>query len=115
MKDVQLVRWIISGSFLLTAAIGIALSIPLWLGKIPPNRVTGFRVEATLADPVLWYKVNTALGLDMLILNFILLTTTVLLHFTISTKYPSYASLILVGIIILGYAAISLHGWYLTK
>ena len=34
------------------------LSVPLLLGKIPPNGWYGFRVPSTLYNPDLWYKVN---------------------------------------------------------
>ena len=36
----------------------IALSIPLLLGKVPPNHWYGFRTRLTLSDPQIWYPVN---------------------------------------------------------
>ena len=36
----------------------VLLSLPLYFEKIPPNGLYGFRVEATLKDPKLWYAVN---------------------------------------------------------
>ena len=38
------------------------LSIPLILGKIPPNGLYGVRVRATLQDPALWYSANRYAG-----------------------------------------------------
>ena len=38
------------------------LSIPLILGKIPPNRWYGFRVKRTLEDNDIWYRTNAYAG-----------------------------------------------------
>jgi hypothetical protein len=34
------------------------LSVPLILGRIPPNGLYGFRVRKTLEHPEIWYPVN---------------------------------------------------------
>jgi hypothetical protein len=36
----------------------ILISIPLLLEKVRPNPVYGFRIQATLNDPTVWYAVN---------------------------------------------------------
>jgi hypothetical protein len=36
----------------------ILLAIPLYLGKIPPNGLYGFRVRKTMEHPEIWYPVN---------------------------------------------------------
>lgn len=38
------------------------LGLPLYFGKIPPNRFYGFRTERTLADHKVWYPVNRVAG-----------------------------------------------------
>lgn len=38
------------------------LSVPMILGKVPPNRSYGFRVKQTLENPAVWYAVNTYSG-----------------------------------------------------
>ena len=38
------------------------LGLPLYFGKIPPNRFYGFRTARTLADPKVWYPVNRVSG-----------------------------------------------------
>ena len=40
----------------------LAVSTLLIRGKIPPNRIIGFRTEDTLSDPEDWYRFNRALG-----------------------------------------------------
>ena len=40
----------------------IALSIPMVLGKVSPNRVYGFRTPKTLSSPSIWYPANRISG-----------------------------------------------------
>ncbi|MCY3747116.1 MAG: SdpI family protein [Acidobacteria bacterium] len=40
----------------------LVVSTLMILGKIPPNRIVGFRTEDTLSDPEIWYPVNRAMG-----------------------------------------------------
>ena len=39
-----------------------AISVPMILGKIPPNGLYGFRVKKTMENPEIWYKVNAYSG-----------------------------------------------------
>lgn len=43
-------------------AIVILVSIPMILGKVPPNRLYGFRTPKTLSSPDIWYPANRASG-----------------------------------------------------
>lgn len=46
-------------------AVGILVSLiglPLYFGKVPPNRFYGFRTQRTLRDPEAWYPVNRIAG-----------------------------------------------------
>jgi uncharacterized membrane protein len=45
----------------------IALSIPMVLGKIPPNRFYGFRTRKTLSNPEVWYRANRLAGIDLIV------------------------------------------------
>jgi len=42
-------------------AIGFA-SLPLALGRVPPNPYYGFRTAATTSDPEAWYRANRICG-----------------------------------------------------
>ncbi len=44
----------------------LVLSIPLVLGKVPPNNAYGFRTSKTLSSPEVWYPANRAAGWFML-------------------------------------------------
>jgi hypothetical protein len=40
----------------------IDTSIPMILGKVPPNRLYGFRTRLTLSSPDVWYPANRFAG-----------------------------------------------------
>src|SRR5918999_1698802 len=53
-------------------AIGLILivtSVPLLMRWVPPNRVFGFRVPATLGDRSVWYDANALCARHMLLLG----------------------------------------------
>lgn len=114
MENIDTTRWVVTVSYILTAIIGIAISIPLWLGKVAPNGSMGFRTQATLADPQIWYRVNTRMGLEMLILNIVLGVAAIILHNTIAQKNPTLSAIFLTGGLVAGYGYIAVHGWYLS-
>ena len=49
--------------YLAAAAVVIAVSVPLILGKIPRNEFYGVRIPTTLASDEAWYAVNRVGGL----------------------------------------------------
>ncbi len=53
-------------TFVLPALVAV-LGVPLMRDWVPPNRFYGFRTPATLASPQLWYDVNRATGVALLI------------------------------------------------
>lgn len=48
-------------AYVLPALLVIA-AIPMILGKVPPNRVYGFRTPKTLSSPEIWYPANRIAG-----------------------------------------------------
>lgn len=48
--------------FFFSGLLLAGLSIPMILGKIPPNGLYGFRVKKTMENPEIWYKANTYSG-----------------------------------------------------
>jgi uncharacterized membrane protein len=48
--------------FLITGLVIAGLGIPLWLRRVPPNRLYGIRTAGTLADESRWYAVNASAG-----------------------------------------------------
>jgi hypothetical protein len=53
-----LLLWLFVSTGLLLAGI----SVPMILGKIPPNGLYGFRVKKTMENPEIWYPVNAYSG-----------------------------------------------------
>jgi hypothetical protein len=47
----------------------VALAIPLWRKRVPPNPLYGARFKATLADPAVWYPVNASGGRSLAIIG----------------------------------------------
>ena len=54
-------------SHFLVCTLLAAISIPLILRKVPPNRWYGIRLASTLADTEVWYRVNRLGGWLILI------------------------------------------------
>ena len=67
--------------FLLVGAIFILTSIPLWLGKIPPNRLYGIRIPKAFESSELWYKINALGGGIMILYGAIMLFVGAVLFF----------------------------------
>jgi len=53
-------------TFEATAALFVALGIPLSRRRVRPNWLFGYRTPATLRDPELWYAVNARAGADLI-------------------------------------------------
>jgi len=68
-----------------------ALSIPLILGKIPPNGLYGFRVPQTLNNPDLWYPVNTYAGWRLLAAGLGTILVALILYFIPGITLDAFA------------------------
>lgn len=47
----------------------IALAVPLWLRRIPPNLLYGARFASTLESPTTWYAVNARAGRNLTLIG----------------------------------------------
>jgi hypothetical protein len=47
----------------------IALALPLWLRRVPPNVLYGARFAGTLATPEVWYLVNARAGRELALIG----------------------------------------------
>jgi uncharacterized membrane protein len=43
----------------------IAAGIPMWLRRVPPNRLYGARFRSTLSDDRIWYDINARGGRNL--------------------------------------------------
>lgn len=69
----------------------VGLSIPLLLGKVPPNPWYGFRVPSTLADATLWYKVNRHMARWLLMTGILTAAGAFLLYWFTDLSLDAYA------------------------
>ena len=44
-----------------------AAGVPMAFGKVPPNRMYGFRTKTTLSRPDIWYRANAFAGRAMMV------------------------------------------------
>ncbi|GGC63427.1 SdpI family protein [Undibacterium terreum] len=95
---------------MLTAIFGLYLSLPLWLGEVAPNTVTGFRTAKTMSDPKIWYAVNSVVGRDMVIVNLVLALLALIFHFTFGKSKPSISALGLTAWLAIGSGAVAIYG-----
>jgi len=56
-----------SSIMLIVCGFIAAMSLPLILRWVPPNRVYGFRTRKTLSDPKIWFRANSFAGWAMFI------------------------------------------------
>ncbi|TWU24695.1 SdpI family protein [Bythopirellula polymerisocia] len=48
--------------YLIAGGLLVVLGLPLYFGKVPPNRLYGFRTRSTLVNPQKWMAVNRVAG-----------------------------------------------------
>ncbi len=86
--------------FLFCGLLFIGISIPLILGKIPPNHWYGFRTRKTLSNKEIWYKVNKYMGKDLAILGCLMVLYNLVLFIfkpTVLSFEPTGNMILLVG------------------
>ena len=72
---------VFGGSYLLF----ILAAIPLYLRRVPPNALYGFRTSKTKSNPDIWYAANAQAGKDLMVAGAFLL---VALLVSVATGVP---------------------------
>src|SRR5438309_1453248 len=85
-------RWLLIGSCVLIAILGI----PLVLRMVPPNGFYGFRTPATRSTPDIWYPANVFAGWALVIAAAI---SAIVLFMLPPTTDPSSAAIIVVPLL----------------
>lgn len=86
-----------------------ALSLPLALRWIPPNRVYGLRVKATLTDKTVWYDANARSGRDLALVGIVLAVTGLALS-PLAVSRPATYALSCTAVLVVGGAVATLAG-----
>jgi hypothetical protein len=81
--------------FVISGALLAVLSIPMIMGKIPPNGLYGFRVKKTMENPDIWYPVNAYSGKWLMVVGFGLALAAVGLFFVPSISLEVYSYTVL--------------------
>jgi hypothetical protein len=65
----------------------VLLSIPLMLRWIPPNRIYGFRIPATLRNRSVWYDANALCARHFTVLGLILVTLIIVVDWRTANRW----------------------------
>ena len=90
-------------------ALFIAISVPLILKKVPPNKWYGLRIPATFSDETVWYEANVWVAKDMLRLGVLIIIAGVALYFAPMSLCGRV--LVWVGIVEGGIIAVLVRSW----
>jgi hypothetical protein len=99
--------------FLASAILLTLLGVPLFRGKVPPNALYGFRVQATLDDPAVWYPVNRLSGLWLFVTGAVLFLSSVILYVLVSD--PGTAAGVNLSVLGICLTASIVHGLIVTN
>jgi uncharacterized membrane protein len=80
--------------FLVGGAVLIGFSLPLILGRVPPNPWYGFRVGRSIDDPKLWYPVNAYSGRWLLAVGVLQIVLALALYAGTELDVDRYALLV---------------------
>jgi uncharacterized membrane protein len=91
------------------------LGVPLAAQMVPPNRFYGFRIPSTLASADLWYRVNRATGIDLVVAGMLILALA-LFMFTVPRPVPLLGNKLAAAVVLLAVtAAITAHGLWIAN
>ena len=99
----------LGGSILL-----ILISLPLLYEKVKPNPFYGFRVPATLEDPILWYPVNKFFAKRQLLVGIVEAMASVGLYFVKGINITGYAFSVL-AVFVIAFSIAAIQSWKYMK
>lgn len=97
--------------FGLIGLLFMGLSIPLIRGRIPPNRIYGFRTPKTLSDPQIWYEANRIMGNDMFLAGAVTTISSMVMLLIARDWTVERVTLTLVMILIFSMVGVVWHGF----
>ena len=102
--------------WMLAGFLFIAISLPLIYQKVPPNRLYGFRVRKTLANPRIWYAANRIAGIDLLLTGIVIVLTAALTTLLALFLPQAWLTTLNYTVFMLALAATVIHSfWVLNK
>jgi hypothetical protein len=82
--------------FLFSGLLLAVLSVPMIMGKIPPNGLYGFRVKKTMENPEIWYPINAYSGKWLLATGLVQSLAASTIYFIPGISIDAYAYAVLV-------------------
>ena len=101
--------------FLFSGLLLAALSIPMIMGKIPPNGLYGFRVKETMDNPEIWYTVNVYSGKWLLAASLVQALAAVVAFYIPGITLDVYAYIVLAVWVVVFSAALTASIRYLNS
>lgn len=95
--------------FAVVGLLFIGLSIPLVLGKVPPNSFYGCRTRKTLSDPDIWYKANRISGKDFFISGVLVFAVSLGALVFGQGANPNHVVITLLSVLVLSVAGAAWH------
>lgn len=102
----------VTGFSILFALVGllfIGLSIPLVLGKVPPNSLYGCRTRKTFSDPKIWYEANRISGKGFLISGVLVLAASLAMLVFGQGANPDHVVITLLSVLLLSVMGAAWH------
>jgi uncharacterized membrane protein len=93
----------------------IGLSIPLILGRVPPNHFYGCRTARTISDPKIWYEANRISGKDFLISGVLVFVASVMMLVFGQGANPNHVVITLLSVFVLSVAGAAWHCFTVGK
>jgi uncharacterized membrane protein len=87
----------------------IALGIPLYKRRVPPNILYGCRTEKSLSDEKIWYAVNRVTGRDLIVAGILVFLVSAFIFPVRHSINDNLAIAILFGTLVLSVARMVVH------
>ena len=97
MSEVTIAALIFSG----VGAVFIALGIPLFQKRVPPNTWYGCRTTKSLSDERIWYAVNRITGQDMILTGILIIMSSLIVFMLRNQMNPNTAAVALLAVLIM--------------
>jgi len=98
--------------YLGTGLLMSLIAVPLMRGWINPNPLYGFRVKATLEDPIIWYAANCFAGWRLFIAGLVIAAASLLFYLIPNQQLERFAfSCLAATVIALVWAVVTSFGY----
>ena len=86
--------------FSIAGIVFMALGVPLFQQRVPPNSWYGCRTTKSLSDKKIWYAVNRVTGRDMIIIGMVVIVSALVVLLFGARINSTYAAMILLFILV---------------